>query len=100
MFKKPFSFDGRIGRAEYFFSYAASWTTLLGLHIATFTIRWGILFVFAGCIPLIWLMLAQGVKRCHDTDNSGWLQLIPGFFFWMMFAAGDPESNKYGPNPK
>lgn len=100
MFKKLFSFEGRIGRAEYFYSYAATWAILLGLHIATFTIRWGIVVVFAGCIPLCWFMLAQGVKRCHDTGNSGWLQIIPGFFFWMLLAAGDAGDNKYGPSPK
>lgn len=99
MFKKLFSFEGRIGRAEYFYSYAATWAILLGLHIATLAIRWGIVVVFAGCIPLCWFMLAQGVKRCHDTGNSGWLQIIPGFFFWMLFAAGDAGDNKYGPSP-
>ncbi|MGG7666842.1 hypothetical protein [Dyadobacter sp. BHUBP1] len=49
MFKKPFSFDGRIGRAEYLYYYATTWAVLFGLHIATFTIRWGILVVLAGC---------------------------------------------------
>jgi uncharacterized membrane protein YhaH (DUF805 family) len=64
-----------------------------------FKIRIGIFFVFGGCIPLFGFMLAQGLKRCHDTGNSGWLQLIPGFFFWMMLAPGDPDRNKYGPSP-
>lgn len=37
---------------------------------ASFTIRWGIVVVPAGCIPLLRFMLAQGAKRYHDTDNS------------------------------
>jgi hypothetical protein len=81
MFKKPFSFDGRIGRAKYFFSYAPSWTTLLGLHFATFTIRWGILFVFAGCVPLIWFMLAQGVKDATTRIIADGFSSSPGSFF-------------------
>jgi uncharacterized membrane protein YhaH (DUF805 family) len=47
-------------------------------------------------IPMIWLNLAQGAKRCHDRDNSGWYQLIPFYGLWMLFAKGDYEENDYG----
>ena len=30
MFTKPFSFEGRIGRAKYFLSYLVCWTVMLG----------------------------------------------------------------------
>ena len=51
-------------------------------------------------IPIFWIMLAQGAKRCHDRGNSGWFQLIPFYAFWMLFADSDFGNNKYGPNPK
>ncbi|MET7253733.1 DUF805 domain-containing protein [Dyadobacter fermentans] len=100
MFKQPFSFEGRIGRAEYFYSYLTCWTIMVGLQFFAFISQVFIFFIFLGYIPLLWFMLAQGIKRCHDTGNSGWLQLIPGVFFWMMFAPGDSGRNKYGPSPK
>ena len=51
-------------------------------------------------IPLAWFMLAQGAKRCHDRGCSGWWQLVPFYYFWLLFADGVPGSNEYGENPK
>lgn len=51
-------------------------------------------------IPMLWFMFAQGAKRCHDRDNTGWYQLIPFYVLWMMFAEGDTSANNYGEFPK
>lgn len=96
MFSASFSFDGRIRRTE----YAVSFLIYLGVVyfledvIKSSSTRG---FVF---IPLLWFLWAQGAKRCHDRGNSGWWQLIPFYFFWMMFAEGDNEENEYGLPPK
>ncbi|SEP59049.1 DUF805 domain-containing protein [Flavobacterium urocaniciphilum] len=101
MFKNPFSFDGRIRRLEYGISYLAYLTLIYGsvavsetLGASTSTI---VLLLY---IPAIWFLLAQGAKRCHDRDNSGWYQIIPFYSLWMLFADGFPGKNEYGPNPK
>jgi uncharacterized membrane protein YhaH (DUF805 family) len=94
MFSAPFSFKGRIRRMEY------------GLSIIIYSISYGIVmamienfsFVALAIIPLIWFMLAQGAKRCHDRGNSGWFQIIPFYSLWMLFAEGDQQANSYG-NP-
>lgn len=96
MFSKPFSFNGRIRRLEF------------GLTIIIGEI--GFLFIIAMTkaadisglllLPLYWIFLAQGAKRCHDLGNSGWYQLIPFYGLWMLFAKGDDGINEYGPNPK
>ncbi|MEI9964107.1 MAG: DUF805 domain-containing protein [Caulobacteraceae bacterium] len=57
---------------------------------------------------LLWPSLANGVKRCHDRDKSGWwmlLTLIPliGWIWWLIelgFLDGTPGSNRFGPSPK
>lgn len=51
-------------------------------------------------IPALWILYAQGAKRCHDMDNSGWYQLIPFYMLWMIFKKGDSGSNSYGDDPK
>jgi uncharacterized membrane protein YhaH (DUF805 family) len=104
MFKNPFSFNGRIRRLEYGLSYiiyvvAAFLVDLMFLgpmESDDSTIITVLLFF----IPLLWFLLAQGAKRCHDRDSSGWFQLIPFYGLWMLFADGEPGINQYGPNPK
>ena len=108
MFKAPFSFDGRIRRIEYFLSgiiggivSSIAWA----LGVGTFVLGaasgsaggsvFGLLIGLAAMIASIWFSLAQGVKRLHDLNKSGWLILlccvpIVGWIFalYMLFADG------------
>jgi uncharacterized membrane protein YhaH (DUF805 family) len=94
MFKNPFTFEGRIKRIEYSLSFL-TWCFLIAIikaltfHFASATI--GLLH-----IPATFFLYAQGAKRCHDLDKSGWFQLIPFYFLVLMFANGNPSFNKYG----
>jgi uncharacterized membrane protein YhaH (DUF805 family) len=104
MFKNVFSFQGRIRRMEYGISYLIYMVfSVIADLISEYYIpnadvsRMFILLLY---IPLIWFMLAQGSKRCHDRGNSGWYQIIPFYAFWMLFADGDIGPNEYGDNPK
>ena len=99
MFKKPFSFEGRIRRTEYALSYLIYLG--FGLLFATFINGTDFVNFFAlGYIPALWFLIAQSAKRCHDRGNSGWFQLIPFYALWMLFADSDFGENEYGPNPK
>jgi uncharacterized membrane protein YhaH (DUF805 family) len=100
MFKKPFSFDGRIGRTEYCLSSLAYITVLAGLQFASLASDIANIVTLLCMIPLIWFMVAQGTKRCHDRNNIGFFQIIPFYGFWMLFAPGDPGENDFGPSPK
>ncbi|MEO7444567.1 MAG: DUF805 domain-containing protein, partial [Ferruginibacter sp.] len=105
MFKKLFSFNGRIRRLEYGLSYLAYF---LIIFIAAFSIGivrgpgtqeegpFSILFLVIW-LPLIFILLAQGSKRCHDMGKSGWWQIIPFYVFWMLFQDGQHGMNEYGP---
>jgi len=100
MFNKPFSFNGRIGRTEYGVSVILysfiSWF-LMFLKISKQVDETGIgLFM----IVMLWLILAQGAKRCHDIDNNGLWQLIPFYVFVMIFKDGVAYSNEYGEDLK
>lgn len=99
MFKNPFSSNGRIRRSEY-------WLT-----IVLYVIGACIIDVFLkksndmdilgfAYIPLLWFLIAQGAKRCHDLNNSGWMQIIPFYGLWMLFQEGNYGINSYGGNPK
>lgn len=102
MWKRPFSFKGRIRRTEYGLTYLITYilySILMFLSVAAdsgivWIITWLIYIVF------IWLLYAQGAKRCHDLGHSGWFQIIPFYFFVMLFANGEKGCNKYGNNPK
>ncbi len=96
MFSAPFSFDGRIRRTEYgisFIIYIFSYALIAAIAKSSS-------FLFIAFIPLLWFLWAQGAKRCHDRDNSGWYQIIPFYVFWMLFAEGDSNNNEYGNSPK
>lgn len=120
MFKAPFAFDGRIRRIEYFLSsivggivFGIAWT----LGVSTLVLGaaagsaggsvFGLLIGIAALIASAWFSLAQGVKRLHDLDKSGWLILlccvpIVGWVFalYMLFADGTVGPNKFGEDPK
>ena len=97
MFKKNFSFDGRIRRSEYGISiiiYVVLYTVINEI------IKEGNPGIAFAIIPLLWFLWAQGAKRCHDMNKSGWYQIIPFYVLWMIFIEGDSFLNKYGDNPK
>lgn len=103
MFKRPFSFNGRIRRTEYCLSFLIYmiWYGVINAMMATPDPSVGAsLFVLISFIPMIWFLWAQNAKRCHDRGNSGWYQLIPFYVFVLMFGGSDEGSNEYGNNPK
>lgn len=103
MFKRPFSFHGRIRRLEYglsvlfFYLYAIVAGFVLGLITNG---DFSEATVYVCLIPGYWFLWAQGAKRCHDRNNTGWYQIIPFYALWMLFADGDEGENDYGDNPK
>lgn len=120
MFKKPFSFQGRIRRIEYFLSglvggivstiifCASIGTSLVGAaNNSGGSIGIGVIISFIAIIGVFWFMLAQYAKRLHDLNKSAWfllILLIPlvNFIFalYMLFADGTVGSNRFGDDPK
>lgn len=124
MFKKPFSFEGRIRRTEYGLTVLIN---SIGIHILVFILlvisRIIEIIIVGGAdnhtkgheeignmvVMIIGILLyilsiifgiAQGVKRCHDLGHSGLYMLIPFYIFFLLFIEGNTGSNKYGEDPK
>lgn len=99
MFQTPFSFEGRIRRLEFGFSYIIYAVCYLFIYIMASS--GGTMGIFGlAFIPLVWFLWAQGAKRCHDLGKSGFFQLIPFYIFWMWFEDSHYGENEYGYNPK
>lgn len=88
MFARWYKFSGRIGRLEYVLTLLISvvlyFFVLLGigqiLQLAGVTIESTVgiyVFTLSAMIPSVYLMLAAGIKRTHDTRVSVWYALIP-----------------------
>lgn len=101
MFKNPFSFSGRIRRLEYGITYLICAFPIVVLNMSLNTESeevnplWLLLYLF-----LLWIILAQGAKRCHDRGRSGWWQILPFYGVLLLFYDGQPFKNKYGTDPK
>ncbi|WP_343692104.1 DUF805 domain-containing protein [Chitinophaga sp.] len=92
MFKNPFSFEGRIRRLEYGLTALMYWVLMILVQVLGETAP----FLFLIILPAIWVMLAQGCKRCHDVGKNGFWQIIPFYSLILIFQQGDPEMNEYG----
>jgi len=90
MFKAPFSFNGRIQRTEYVISFGIYVVMLITINSNQENPILGLFL-----IPFIWFLWAQGAKRCHDIDRSGWYQIIPFYFFVLAFTKGTPGLNRF-----
>ena len=104
-FRNYVGFNGRAGRAEF-------WWFVLAYVIASFVaalidgvIRSPILGVIVG-LGFLLPLLAIEVRRLHDTDRSGWwifISLIPivGTILLIVWwcTRGTAATNKYGVDP-
>lgn len=98
--KKLFSFRGRIRRSDY-------WVVVLicsGINWLSFELTddsyKGLAIYFIIFIPMLWILLAQGAKRSHDIGDSGFLQVLPWHYLFLLFKEGVKGTNEYGVNPK
>jgi len=103
-----FSFQGRIGRKEYWLTAIISMAVMfviMALLGTPGTDENVILIVVAVLyIPFAWIGLAVQIKRWHDRDKSGWWILISCIPiigpFWALiengFLAGTAGKNRFG----
>jgi len=97
MLKALFLSKGRIRRSQYIPIYSL---IMIGMIIIRAMLESGIVMAVFIQIPLLWIYFAQGARRAHDRGSSGWMQLIPFYNFYLLFADSLPGHNMYGDNPK
>jgi len=102
MFKNPFSFEGRIGRLEYLISNILFFIALGVLPLLFYEMdeKLGAILHLLIIVIGLYFLLAQGAKRCHDIDQSGFMQLIPFYSIYLIIAEGNKGPNNYGNDPK
>ncbi|MDB5282365.1 MAG: rane protein [Bacteroidota bacterium] len=79
-----FSFEGRIGKVEYGTSVVIYF--VLAETINALAEGDGMVLIRLIHLPLLVVLWAQGAKRCHDMGQSAWMQFIPFYFIYMIFA--------------
>jgi uncharacterized membrane protein YhaH (DUF805 family) len=115
--KKYFDFKSRARRKEYWYFILVCSLTVISLSIIdsisnTMEVEVGMgihIGLFTGIYLLLMLCptLAVTTRRLHDTNRSGWWQLINlipvvGFFVIFICTLEDsqPGDNQYGKNPR
>jgi len=100
-FAKYVDFNGRAKRPEYWWFFLFCFLVSLALGMVSNTIS--LLFSLGTLLP----SLAVGARRLHDTDRSGWWQLlwiIPviGWIVMIVFLVqeGEPADNQFGASPE
>jgi uncharacterized membrane protein YhaH (DUF805 family) len=96
-------FDGRAGRAEYWwFALANIIVAIILIALASVSNLFFVLY-FVWAIAIIVPSIAVGIRRLHDTDKTGWFLLLPiiplvGWIILLvlMVLDSDPGPNKFG----
>ena len=100
-------FDGRAGRAEYWWFVLANLIVYILLAILMQVASIFVILLIGFWLAIIVPSIAVAIRRLHDTNKSGWfllLSLVPlvGGIIVLVFMIlpGDPGPNNYGaPEP-
>lgn len=100
-------FDGRAGRAEFWWFVLANLVVYVALAILMAIADIFIILYIGYGLAMIVPSIAVAIRRLHDTDKSGWmllLGLIPfvGAILLIVFyaAEGTNGPNQYGAGPE
>ena len=94
-FNKYVNFEGTASRSEYW--WFVLFIVLGYIVLGIFSKNLSLLFGLATMLP----SLAVAARRLHDTDRSGWWQLISfipliGHIVLIVFLVQDSRPNRYG----
>lgn len=93
-FNKYATFEGTASRSEYWWFMLFLFLASAAANVISETL--GVLFTLATILPSI----AAACRRLHDTDRSGWWQLIVlvpviGWIVLIVFLVQESRPNRY-----
>jgi uncharacterized membrane protein YhaH (DUF805 family) len=104
--KKYVEFNGRARRTEFWMFALISFGISIALSIVGMMVGGRVLSSIYGLAVLL-PSIAVGTRRLHDTNRSGWWQLlwivpVVGWIVLIVFFVqeGNKGANPYGPDPK
>jgi uncharacterized membrane protein YhaH (DUF805 family) len=96
-------FDGRAGRAEFWWFVLANVIVYVALLILAQISSIFLVLYFLFALAILVPSIAVAIRRLHDTDKSGWLLLVGlipfvGFIILLVFyiQEGTSGPNQYG----
>ena len=97
-FRKYATFEGTASRSEYW--WFVLFNCIASIAIAMISTKLSYAYSLATLVPSI----AVAARRLHDTDRSGWWQLISfvpfvGVIVMIVFLCQDSRPNRYGATP-
>jgi uncharacterized membrane protein YhaH (DUF805 family) len=97
-FQKYANFEGTARRSEYWWFFL--FNVIASMILSQVSTTLSIVFSLATLLPSI----AAATRRLHDTDRSGWWQLlyflpIVGAIILIVFLAQESRPNRYGVTP-
>ena len=107
VFERYAMFEGRAGRAEYWWFFLANLIVSFVLQAIAGASNALVILAIVYSLAVLIPGLAVAVRRLHDTNKSGWwilISLVPfvGVIVLIVFLAtdGDQGANQYGnPDP-
>jgi uncharacterized membrane protein YhaH (DUF805 family) len=97
-------FDGRAGRAEYWWFWLANIIAYILLAILLQVATIFVVLLIGFWLAIIVPSIAVSIRRLHDTNKSGWflllafVPLVGGIIVLVfMILPGDPGPNSFGP---
>ncbi|MEP3890990.1 MAG: DUF805 domain-containing protein [Hellea sp.] len=100
-FQNYANFKGRASRSEFWWFYLFYIIVIVALSFISRIIGetigglLSLIFLLAVIVPFI----ALGARRMHDSDKSGWFQLIPLYNLYLAIIKGTDGPNRFGPDP-
>ena len=93
-FSKYANFTGRASLSEYWWFFLFSFIVGIASKFIEYTFHVGGISLIVS-LALFLPGLSAMVRRCHDTNHSGWWALCPVFNFIIMLLPSDRYANQY-----
>lgn len=104
VFENYVNFNGRASKAEYWWYYLAYILVLIGAIVVDTVLETAVINSLVS-LALALPSIAAATRRLHDTNRSGWWQLIAitiigiiPLIIWLV-APSEPSENRFGPVP-